>query len=316
MLRIVVLNYKSQYCTNAGRGFSPFWGLKPLLTVNEAFILCIVKFLAPAVLVACIWVLLFGTNVGASSSSQTGSAVSSVTRLNLSGRKINGEYVGYTLHLPTLWSGGHLTAERERTAADSGVLEKVNFYYMPQDKTIRRVFLMSFYVYDKRFWRDALTLHKILETQDYVFATAHAQINHLSGVTDRAIFKRFMADAANYEYIADFIEIPPGQSVVPNNTVTVNGTALQAKVTRDSQNRALVPLRETCEALGYRVAWLEADKAVSISKDGFYYLLSPVGRGYAPIIIGGKAYVPSVFFIQILGANVVIDDSNNIFVNG
>ena len=274
------------------------------LHIKRIIVLCIVA--------VCLLGQPFDTTVFAS---QVQQPVSTVTRLSLSSGRVNGERVGYALRLPTLWRGYHVSADRESARPGGAILERVNFYYIPQDRTARRVFLMSIYVYDRRFWRSSMVPERIVETQDFVFASTHARNVNFTNATDQAIFNRFMQDATDLEFLASMIIIPENQTIIPNNTVTVNGRLLNARTVRDSRNRILIPVREAAEALGYRVTWLEADRAVSFARPGFYYLLTPIGGGHVPIHLSGRVYVPSIFFIQIFGANVEIDDNDNVFIN-
>lgn len=245
--------------------------------------------------------------------------------LNLSRGRISGEKVDYAIDLPSFWFG-YLSAERESQSAGGNLLEKIVFYYLPQDAKDEPVFLMNFYVYDKRRFKENAGICKLLETEDFVFACERAGENGLAGETDRALFGRFLSEAADAEYLAGFIRPPEGQKIILSNAVTVNGRKLAEK-TVAMDGVVLVPLREACEALGYDVSWLPKEKAAAISMDfgsgqerGFYHLLlstpPPLGRGFYTVIIEGRAYVPSLFFIQVLNANVEIDENYNVFING
>ncbi len=242
------------------------------------------------------------------------SSISSVTRLNLSRGSINGEKVDYTMYLPTFWTS-YLMADRAKMTSTTGPLEKITFYYVPQETGAKPVFLMNFYVYEKRNYKDGNGTVRLLETEDFIFANDVSSAT-LKSQTDQALFNRFYQEASDAEYVASFIKPPADQKIIYKNTITVNNQRLKnATVTRDG-GTVYLPIREVCERLGYKVGYLPAQNAVSVSKGSFYHLLLPEGAkgSYKVKYINGKAHAPTIFYIQILNVNLEIDENYNVTI--
>lgn len=78
-------------------------------------------------------------------------------------------------------------------------------------------------------------------------------------------------------------------------------------------DRTLVPIRVITEALGGQVAWNEAAKEVTLTVNGKEIKMT-IGKvlekyGVAPIIIGGRTFVPVRFVADELGAVTTWDDA-------
>jgi hypothetical protein len=257
--------------------------------------------------------------VPASEPGRPGFGISSVQRLNLTRGKINGEKVDYILELPLEWSGGYLIAEREQIKYSGELIEKVIFSYAPQSNKLKPVFLMNFLVYDQRYHKNSDDDRALLETEEYVFSVSSAQTNPFTNETDKALFGRFMNEAENDDFITKFIQLPNGQKVIYNNTITVDNKKMAGKSEVKENGTVYAPLRETLESMGYRVGWLEKERAITIAKGDFYHLTllntQQPGKGYKTIIINDRAYVSSIFFVQILNASIEIDSNYNIFIS-
>lgn len=78
-------------------------------------------------------------------------------------------------------------------------------------------------------------------------------------------------------------------------------------------DRTLVPIRVITEALGGQVAWNEAAKEVTLTVNGKEMKMT-IGKalekyGVAPVIIGGRTFVPVRFVADELGAVTTWDDA-------
>ena len=78
-------------------------------------------------------------------------------------------------------------------------------------------------------------------------------------------------------------------------------------------DRTLVPIRAITEALGGQVAWNEAAKEVTLTVNGKEIKMT-IGKalekyGVAPVIIGGRTFVPVRFVADELGAVTTWDDA-------
>ncbi len=78
-------------------------------------------------------------------------------------------------------------------------------------------------------------------------------------------------------------------------------------------DRTLVPIRVITEALGGQVAWNEAAKEVTLTVNGKEIKMT-IGKvlekyGVAPVIIGGRTFVPVRFVADELGAVTAWDDA-------
>ncbi len=241
--------------------------------------------------------------------------LSSVNRLDLKKGKIVGRKAPYTLILPSLWSG-YLIGEYEQNNDSKGLVEKINFYYEPLDKLTKPVYFLSFHVYDNKYWRESGKMRKLKETEDHVFAVSCAEDNPLKGVTDMRLFDTLLTNAKNDDLLKRMISLPDGVKVITRNTVSVNDKAIAPKTVLGSDGVLYLPLRATCESLGYLVGWEAKDNLVLLIKGDFSYYLSTkkLNKNYKILVADGSTYVSSYFFIKVLGLNVEIDKNNNAFI--
>ena len=97
-------------------------------------------------------------------------------------------------------------------------------------------------------------------------------------------------------------------AVIVDNQAIINDVA---PVIRN--DRTLVPIRIITEALGGQVAWNEAAKEVTLTVNGKEIKMT-IGKalekyGVAPVIIGGRTFVPVRFVADELGAVTTWDDA-------
>ena len=101
---------------------------------------------------------------------------------------------------------------------------------------------------------------------------------------------------------------------IGSKTMFVNGKAYEKDVAPVIMNdRTLVPIRFVTESLGGKVAWNEKEKEVVLTIDGKEIKMT-IGKtiekyGVAPVIIGGRTFVPVRFVADELGAVTTWDDA-------
>jgi len=244
--------------------------------------------------------------------------VSSVSRINLSRGTFSGARVEYTLTIRHNWQT-FLIAERETFDGPSnGLLERIMFFYVPQDRTARPVELMTFYVYESAFWSNRTRVRKILETDQHVFAAASAQRNPFSSGFDRTTFGTLLREASSDSFVRNMIGLPPGTRILTNNVVWVANRELLSPSLKIG-NIVFIPVREVANALGYQVTWNVQDRTITLQRGiQFEYIMnvSPQTNRQSldAVIINNRAYASSMFFTQIFRVSVEIDEHSNVFI--
>ncbi|MDR3239514.1 MAG: copper amine oxidase N-terminal domain-containing protein [Clostridiales bacterium] len=245
-----------------------------------------------------------------------GAVVSSVYRLDLSGGRIAGEKADYYLDVPTMWQG-YLIADREKIVNRDTPLERLNFYYQPIDKNARPAPFLTLEIYDKSRYTPRTDFRKLLETEWYIFTVWIGDGETLNNPTDIAIFNVLAGNASDDPYLMGFIRLFPGDQKLYENTIWVNGGQLHAKAMADG-NVTYLPIRDVCEQLGYKVGWIEKQKAVTLVKNDFYAILIlnnlAANEGYNLVIERGCSYVSSLYFITKLKLGVEIDRRGNVLL--
>jgi len=246
--------------------------------------------------------------------------VSSVNRINLSRGTVSGARVAYSLNIRANWQM-FLIAERETFDNPiNGLLEKITFFYVPQDRTTRPIGLMTFYVYESAFWVNRTRARRILETENHVFAASTASLNPFSSGFDRTTFGSLLRDASNDEFVRNMIVLPHGTRVLTNNVVWVSG---RERPTPSIQigNVVFIPVRDVAAALGYQVEWDSRSRTITLSRGiQFEYIMNVVPlanrQSLDAVIINNRAYASSMFFTQIFKVSVEIDENNNVYITG
>ncbi len=245
------------------------------------------------------------------SSHFTPGAIPSVKTIDITSGYIPGEKAQFWLTIPRSWQG-LISVDREKLDFSETGIEKLIFYYMPENKIYRPAAFMEFYVLDKRMWPNT-QLKKIAETQKYIFAVQTFE-NTFTAATDIALFDYLLNQVSDDDLLIGLIGLPQDQRFLKSNTITVNGIMLKSKVYRDT-GIVYAPVREVCEILGYSVGWLEKEQAVTISGHDKYFLMltknMELYQNYNVMNFSGKAYASLMFFVQ-LGLNVEVDEDYNV----
>ncbi|MBD3920652.1 DUF4163 domain-containing protein [Paenibacillus sp. PR3] len=113
-------------------------------------------------------------------------------------------------------------------------------------------------------------------------------------------------------YAGGIIIIPVTEEAAAGPTVTIEAGRLAA----GPNGTKLVPLRQTAEALGFKVTWSNKTHSaevvrgaqwtqVTVGKNSYSFnRVAPFELGAAPSLIKGSVYVPLEFFDQVLKLNV------------
>ena len=244
--------------------------------------------------------------------------VSSVSRINLSRGVVSGARVAYTLTIRPNWQT-FLIAERETFDNPSnGILERIMFFYVPQDRTARPVELMTFYVYESVFWNNRTRVRKILETEMHVFAASAASRNPFASGFDRVTFGTLLREASSDSFIRNMIGLPQGTRILTNNVVWVSDREILSPSLKIG-NIVFIPVREVANALGYQVNWNAQNRTITLQRGiQFEYIMNVSTQtnrqSLDAVIINNRAYASSMFFTQIFRVSVEIDENSNVFI--
>ena len=227
---------------------------------------------------------------------------------------IMGHSVSYTFDVPMHWRA-HMDVDRVVFVNDPYVAERLVFRFNPSSASLSSTIILELSIFFREQWSEESDHIMIIETDSYVFAIRPAQNNPFAFGSDRLIFNRFLREALNPSFLRSYISVPVGSDTVVRNTVSVNGVRMNAPSHTNPLRVVFVPLRETAEALGYRIGWDAATGRISISSDTFHTTLG--GNTGAPqrhnvINLNGVSYVSTMFFLQVLGCNVEIDEHSNV----
>jgi len=225
--------------------------------------------------------------------------------------------VDYQVRIPNSWAR-YIQAEFENLFSSSGIVEKINFFYVPRNNVNKPQLFMSLFVFNRAEWnrRNTSAFTRVAEDTNYVYAITYNATNPFSNAIDRANYGRLITDIRTAGFVRRMLEL--SQPLPPvSRTITVNGRVLNTQVVyRDGI--AFLPLREICVALGYRVTWNDRDRSINISGRGYNKTFFPdtPGRnsGYRIIIHNGVAYIIPLFFIWDLGASTDIDANDNFVI--
>ncbi len=241
-----------------------------------------------------------------------------VNRLDLFGGKVQGEQAEYSLVFPRYWNN-YLIADKEFLPSSSTALEKIHFYYVPQNKVYKPVLLTTFYVFDKKVYSAYdVEIKKFLETKNYVFAVKAGSSSGLEGETDKALYNYFFNQLNEEQSLTDLIILPPTQQPITAESIYINGIKQKADVFRKGST-CYLPVREVSEALGYKVGWIAQRRVVTLTGNGRYFLLltdnSIISQPYSTMFIKDRIYVSSLFFMREMGTNIEIDENFNVYIH-
>jgi hypothetical protein len=247
-----------------------------------------------------------------------GTVISSVSRLDISSGRISGQRALYHMELPGTWVG-YMIADREKIANGEEPLDKLNFYYKPMSKIDKPAPVLALNVHSK-FGFSLEEGHRVLlESDKYFFTVWTAPADTaLPTKTDQAIYNELLKNAKDDQYMIGLIRLAPGDAKVYRNTIWVNGRQLKVKSITQG-NATYLPIRETCETLGYEIGWDNARRAVAIKRGDYSQTLMAEGGsakgGFNILIHNDRSFISSLYFIYYLGLNVEIDERVNVLVN-
>lgn len=251
-----------------------------------------------------------------SSQPLSAATISSAIRLDVN-QQIRGHAATYTLDIPLSWRR-HVVVYRDSFLNHPAIVERLVFFYDPASVTLSRAELLTLSIFDREHWNENSGYTRLVDTYNHVFAIRIPQSNPFVFGSDRLIFDTLLRDASNAAFLRDYISVPIGADTVIRNTVSVNGKRMPAPSSTNSFRVVLVPLRATAEALGYTVGWDAAAGSVSVSSGTFHTTLggsTNSGQRHNIVNIDGLSYISTMFFLQVLGCNVEIDEHSNVRIS-
>ncbi|MDR3091566.1 MAG: copper amine oxidase N-terminal domain-containing protein [Clostridiales bacterium] len=237
-------------------------------------------------------------------------------RIDLSSGLIRGETCDFTITLPPDLRE-YIRAYHQVLPADSRMMEKIEFYFFPIDKSAKPALLLSVNVFDRRFFSDNNRWQLLYETERYMFTvytTRKAPV--FAYAADRILYSYYDEKLSDINFLRGAMTFPEEEKII-ENSVFIGGELLAGQVMYLKKNVPCVPLRMCAERLGFAVDWDGGAKIITLSKDGVKYQIfaweSP-SRGYNAKIAEGKAFVSAFFFMDALGMGVEIDERHNVYI--
>jgi len=242
-----------------------------------------------------------------------------VVRLDMSDGRVVGMGWSYEFLVPALWKE-HVFVERQLGGLPSYIIDNLSFYCKSATGVSSPLLLMSLYTIDKKEWSDSLPYTPVLFGRDLVFVVVFgAEETSFSHPFDQALFRSCRSDVQTAEKILELLKLSERQQVPNQLTVFVNDKKMTNPVVFLGSTY-YVPLREVCEALGYKVVWSQKTASTTISKGSFADTI-PVKsnmvadkRGYKMRMIEGRVYVSVAYLYSVFNAVVEVDDIKNVYV--
>jgi len=257
----------------------------------------------------------FAVPVSASQTAEQG------TSLDITKTKIAGEKASYYFAIPSYWVG-KVNVERAKLPAKSLHIEQLNFFYCGGPFAGKPLPMMKLYVYNRADWKDDFPQRLVMKAKNYYFAADIIAVDKkvFTSEYDRLAFEKCFAEINTPFRVKSLLEMPSGQEELYENTVFVNGDELETK-TLAIGSLCLVPLRETAEALGFKVDWIQKESAVQLSdgktRDKFRISgnMETDERGFRVRLVDGRTYVSTAYFFKVLGKSIDTDRMNNVYIS-
>lgn len=243
--------------------------------------------------------------------------INSVNRIDISKNIIYGEKADFYINIPVSWNN-YIVAEREVINYKTRLLEKINFYYEPQNNISKPLFLMSIYIHNKSEWDSTLSYVKVLESKKYIFSMFNASKNPFTNKTDKALFNRFLSESNSVDFIKSLIVVNDNNKPQVSNTITVNNKLLKTTIVYKDNNVVYLPIRDTCKALGYDVTWNDKQKSISISNEDFIselFIDNTKNNYFRVVLINNSSFVSFMYLIKDLKCTVEVDENSNVFIS-
>jgi len=247
-----------------------------------------------------------------------GSLVWSRTRLSTARGSVRGLFAEYRVEIPRDPAAGHLLVDRVVFANLTPSLEKLEFFVRPVTVGPAPAPVLGLYVFTREAWRDTYNLTVVTRSRDYVFAAHFEEDNPFTDARDRAMFAacRSLLTLANVQRM---LVLPASQLNERSMSLFANGNLLARNAVVSRGGVYYLPVRLLSEALGYRVAWDNRTRRVTISRGSFsqsFVMRSSTyqGRGFTAIMIDNQCFASTSFFSRMLNRNIEIDEWGNVYV--
>lgn len=232
------------------------------------------------------------------------------SNLDLSAGKIIGRNSDYYFEIPSTWKN-YIYAKRDYSQGND-YFDKIDFYYKHRDIGNNDIKYLSLYAYNIGNYRGYKNQDVVLVTNKYVFTSNTYLSNPYNSTNDKSTFYKLTKDIANPNFLSNYIFVSTSTpSETQSGTLTVNGKQT-SKMPIIENGDIYLPLRETCESLGYEVSWIANTKMILATRSDnsvSFSVNSTKNRN-----INGSVYLPLKFFMKNLGCNVDIDSKNNITI--
>jgi len=227
-------------------------------------------------------------------------------------RTIEGFHIHYTFDVPVNWRA-RVTVNRVVYVQHPQLVERLVFHYNPSSVSLSSTVLFEVLIFMRKQWNENLNYITLVEMDDYVFAIRPAAANPFVFGSDRLMFNSMLREASNPAFLINYISVPIGSDTVVRNVVSVNGVRMNSPSHTNALRVVFVPLREVAESLGYSVGWDAASGNVRIDSGTFHTtLVTGVGQRHNLLNLDGVSYVSTMFFLQVMGCNVEIDEFSNV----
>ena len=89
--------------------------------------------------------------------------------------------VDYQVRIPNSWAR-YIEAEFENIFSSSGIVEKINFFYVPRNNVNKPQLFMSLFVFNRAEWnrRNTSAFTRVAEDLNYVYAITYNATNPFS----------------------------------------------------------------------------------------------------------------------------------------
>lgn len=234
------------------------------------------------------------------------------TNLDLSDNKIIGNESKYYFQIPVSWQN-YIYAKRNYFNTDD-YFDKIDFYYKHKDDENKDIRFFSLYAYELNKYKDSINQDIVLVTDDYIFTSTTYLNNPYFSVNDKIIFSRFIKELSSSTFLSDKIFVTTDRpNSIQTGVLTVNNQ-VSLKDAVIENGHIYLPLRETCQKLGYSVTWISTDKTILISKFDNSITIPVSNTRHKNI--DNTIYLPIQLFIQNIHFDIDIDSKNNITIRG
>lgn len=230
--------------------------------------------------------------------------------------RIDSDDGGFYFYIPLSWRD-YIEVYKETDLDNDGIVA-LHFYYTPvsEDEVEKEFFTL--YAFKKEDYKQSFGLNFIAEMGEYTFASEENLDNTYNNSIDKIIFNRFISELNNDDFIEKKLYVVSNDSENSKyNNIYVNDVKIENQSYVSSQDIVYLPIREIAEMVGYSVEWNDQYKRILLKKgDTMEAIYLRSNDTYKPLLVEGKTYMPSMYYVQFLGLDVNIDSKKNVKIYG